>query len=690
MADQPRIESVRARGFRSIVDSTPVQLTEDVTILVGPNGAGKTNFMQSISKIDTTSDISYEQPKYKNWKKKSPDVNPVISARVDEPSVYSEELRALVDPVSVGSVSSPNEVTEVEGSVTIKRNASGEHTVRDETTCWGVAELASLRIEEVRKAINAISNIISLDLTQVEKENLQAQLAEYKKLVEDEIDNVAEPEPIISNDTAGEYDKLKAVNKDFGYLIEKVSKLNNIKEDQTEVVPAVHYFDSQSPIEDKVAVENLQSSEAYVSLFRIANSSTETVDLSDYSTQQIERRLGQVERYLTTLLNEYREIDKPMQASVSEAVTDPTDGRYTVEISVDEQGDKQFISLSVSDTAEKGFSTPPTERSTGARWLLSFLLDFIELSFTGDEPGLVVYDDPGLPLHPKWKQQLRRILYAVNTRYQVVYSTHSPFLIRNDRASQVRIARNCGAPEHGETDQCGTKIFPLNEATGSSSVHDRLDPVRSSLGAPIAESLFGGERNIIVEGPTDKQYLEAFSSLFTDNHSKLSFDEGTYHMPGNGSNVPVLASFLEVEQPNYVVLTDSDDGGTSIRNRMEESDIPSDKSVEISEAVPCLDVRNPEIEDLLPRSVVCEHVASSTDIERQNLVDQAEQYSQWGIVGLVENNCNIEFPKKDVARKVSGSIDDDWLDPSNRSRLAASLNFASLIHTLRNRLNNEH
>lgn len=690
MVEQARIESVRTRGFRSVVDSTTVQLTEDVTILVGPNGAGKTNFMKSISEIDTTTDISHEQSKYESRGKKPTDVRPVISARIDEPSVYSEELRALVDPVSVESVSSPNEVTELEGSVVIERNASGEHTIRDETTRREIVELASLRIEEIRQAADAIKNLVPLNSTRVEKKRLQARLAEYKKSVELEIDDIPELELVLSSDLMKKHETLKEINRDLDYLLEKSSKLKNIKEDQTEVVPAVHYFDSQRSIEDKIAVENLQSSEAYVSLFRIADSSTETVDLSDYSTQQIERRLGQVERYLTTLLNEYREIDKPMEASVSEAVTDPTDGRYTVEISVDEQGDKQFISLSVSDTAEKGFSTPPTERSTGARWLLSFLLGFIELSFTGDEPGLVVYDDPGLPLHPKWKRQLRRILYAVNTEYQVVYSTHSPFLIRNDRASQVRIARNCGAPEHGETDQCGTKIFPLNEATGSSSVHDRLDPVRSSLGAPIAESLFGGERNIIVEGPTDKQYLEAFSSLFTDNHAKLSFDRGTYHMPGNGSNVPVLASFLEVEQPNYVVLTDSDGGGTSIRNRMEESDIPSDKSVEISEAVPCLDVRNPEIEDLLPRGIVCEHVAGSTDIERQDLVDQAEQYSQWGIVGLVEDNYDIKFPKKDVARKISGSIDDNWLDPSNRSRLAASLNFASLIHTLRNRLNNEH
>jgi predicted ATP-dependent endonuclease of OLD family len=646
--------------------------------------------MKSISKIDTTTDISHEQSKYKNRGKKPTDVRPVISARIDEPSVYSEELRALVDPVSVESVSSPNEVTELEGSVVIERNASGEHTIRDETTRREIVELASLRIEEIRQAADAIKNLVPGNSTRVEKKRLQARLAEYKKSVEIEIDEIPELELVLSSDLMKKHETLKEINRDLDYLLEKSSKLKNIKEDQTEVVPAVHYFDSQRPIEDKIAVENLQSSEAYVSLFRIANSSTETVDLSDYSTQQIERRLGQVERYLTTLLNEYREIDKPMEASVSEAVTDPTDGRYTVEISVDEQGDKQFISLSVSDTAEKGFSTPPTERSTGARWLLSFLLGFIELSFTGDEPGLVVYDDPGLPLHPKWKRQLRRILYAVNTEYQVVYSTHSPFLIRNDRASQVRIARNCGAPEHGETDQCGTKIFPLDETAGSSSVHDRLDPVRSSLGAPIAESLFGGERNIIVEGPTDKQYLEAFSSLFTDNHAKLSFDGGTYHMPGNGSNVPVLASFLEVEQPNYVVLTDSDGGGRSIRNRMEESDIPSDKSVEISEAVPCLDVRNPEIEDLLPRSVVCEHVASSTDIERQELVDQAEQYPQWGIVGLIGEKYSVEFPKKDVARKVSGSIDGGWLDPLNRSRLAASLNFASLIHTLRSRLNSEH
>jgi predicted ATP-dependent endonuclease of OLD family len=696
MADEARIESVRTRGFRSVVDSTHVSLTRDVTILVGPNGAGKTNFMRSISHIDTVDDISHERPKYEDQEERSPDPRPVISARIDESLTDSEPLNALIQPPSVESVSSPEEVAVINFPITIERSASGKHTIRDDKNRREIIELASLRIEEIRQVVDDIEDLVPSESKKLEDTRLQERLASYKEAVEDEIKERYEtklaPDENLqdeySQDLIDDYKHFQNVNEDIENLLQKLVLLQEIKENKKLAIPAVHYFDGQEPIEDEVAVGELDSSEAYTSIFKIANLSGKNANVSDYSTKEIKKRLTETERDLTTLLNEFLEIDEPMDDSVGEAVTDPTEGRFTVEISVNEQDDTRYVSLDVSDTAEKGFSTLLTERSTGAKWLLSFLLGFIELSFTGDGPGIVVYDDPGLPLHPRWKRQLRRILYAVDTEYQVVYSTHSPFLIRNDQTDQIRIARNHGASEYGETDDCGTKLYSLREVNGSDYVHDRLDPVRSSLGAPIAESLFGGERNVVVEGPTDRQYLEAFSSLFDDNHGKISFDKDTHLMPGNGSNADVLASFLEVEQPNYVVLTDSDSDGQSIRDSMVDSGIPTDKSTDLSNTLPNMDVRNPEIEDLLPRELVCKHVSEYSGTDKDELITKARDYNKWAIVSLVEEEFDIDFPKKYVARKISGQIDSDWLNASNDSRLRASLNFALVIDTLRSRLDN--
>lgn len=696
MADEARIKSVRTRGFRSVVDSTYVQLTENITVLVGPNGAGKTNFMESISYIDNVEDISHERSKYKNQIERSPDPRPVISIRINDSAAYSDSLSALVKPVSnVNSVAPTEQVPAFDETVTIERSGSGTHTIWDGRTRRELVELVSLRIEEIRQTTSDIKELLPEEIDVVEDARLQEKLTSYKEWVEVKLDSYGRSEKTqrkaedeSEKEAIDDSSSLENIDQDISYLIQKLTTLQKIKKEKETVVPSVHYFDSQNPIEDKVAIKNISESDTYSSLFTIADLPIEEADLAEYSDEQIKRRLNQVERDLTTLLNEYLQIDEPMENSVSKAVIDPTDGRYTVQISVDKRDGTRFISLDVSDTAEKGFTTLPTERSTGARWLLSFLLGFIELSFTEDGPGLVVYDDPGLPLHPKWKRQLRRILYAVDTEYQVVYSTHSPFLIRNDQTDQIRIARNHGASEYGESDDCGTKLVSLNDASGSDYVHDRLDPVRSSLGAPIAESLFGGERNIVVEGPTDRQYLEAFSSLFNDNHEKISFNKDTHLMSGNGSNADVLASFLEVEQPNYVVLTDSDTDGRSIRDSMVDSGIEPDKSVDLSNTLPNLAVGNPEIEDLLPRELVCKHISEYCGIDEKKLIKQAQKCSGWGIVNLVEERFDTDFPKKYVARKISGEIDGDWLDASNNSWLTASLNFALLIGTLRSRLDN--
>lgn len=696
MADEARIESVRTRGFRSVVDSTCVQLTEDITVLVGPNGAGKTNFMKSISHLDGVKNISHERSKYEEQKERSPDPRPVISIQITDSAAYSDSLKALVKPVSsVDSVPPSELLPALNEKITIERSRSGTHTISDGQTRRELVELVSLRIEEIRQTTTDIKELLPEEVNATEDARLEEKLTSYQAWVDERIDSYGR-----SVNTQGQFENefreesidnsssLENINKDISYLIQKLTTLQKIKDNKEKVVPSVHYFDSQNPIDDEIKIEKIKDSDTYRSLFTIADLPIKEEDLFEYSDDEIKRRLSQVERDLTTLLNEYLQINEPMDDSVSEAVTDPTDGRYTVQISINKRDDSKFISLDVSDTAERGFTTPPTERSTGARWLLSFLLGFIELSFAEDGPGLVVYDDPGLPLHPKWKRQLRRILYAVDTEYQVVYSTHSPFLIRNDQTDQIRIARNHGASEYGDTDHCGTKFYSLGEINGSDYVHDQLEPVRSSLGAPTAESLFGGKRNVVVEGPTDRQYLEAFSSLFDDNHGKLSFDKETHLMPGNGSNADVLASFLEVEHPNYVVLTDSDRDGQSIRDSMADSGIPKDKSTDLFNILPDMDVRNPEIEDLLPRELVCKHVSVYSGTDKDELITKARNYSNWAIVSLVEEEFDIDFPKKYVARKISGKIDSDWLNASNDSRLRASLNFALVIDTLRSRLDN--
>lgn len=694
MTEGAQITSVRTRGFRSVVDSEWVELTDDITVLVGPNGAGKTNFMKSLSYLDTTVDISHKQTKFQDQEGRSPDLRPEISVQISGPVKYSEPLNALLQPVSVESVSLPENKANIDYPVIIERNASGTHTVRDRGNRRGIIELVSIRIEEIEEITSKIEELVSAYSDNMKNSKLQETLTSYKKLVENEIENFEEENEIkedfkdqFSQDLVEEYKFLKNLNSDINVLIEKLDKIKEIKESEMLAIPAVHYFNDQEPIEDKISIDNWDNSEAYSSLFEIAGLPGGDKDLSEYSTSQIEQQLSRAERDLTTLLNKYLTVDKPMEDSISQAVTDPTDGRFTVEISVEEDEDTQFVSLDVSDTAEKGFTTHPTERSTGARWLLSFLLGLIKLSSTEDGPGLVVYDDPGLPLHPEWKRQLRRVLYAVDTEYQVIYSTHSPFLIQNDQADQVRVVRNHGASEYGDTADCGTKLSLLNNTSGSDYVHDRLDPVRSSLGAPIAESLFGGDQNIVVEGPTDRQYLEAFSSLFEDSHEELSFDQNSHLMSGNGSNADVLANFLEVEQPDYVVLTDSDTGGEAIRNSMQESGISEAKYLDITSAVPNLTVGNPEIEDLLPRELVCQYVARNAEVNEKELLEDVQEYSSWAIVDLVESRYDVVFPKKDVARKISGEVDTDWLNPSNESRLDSSLNFAFLIHAVRSRLN---
>jgi predicted ATP-dependent endonuclease of OLD family len=112
-------------------------------------------------------------------------------------------------------------------------------------------------------------------------------------------------------------------------------------------------------------------------------------------------------------------------------------------------------------------------------------------------------DEPGLSLHARAQMDLLDAIdnHLTNGR-QVIYTTHSPFMIRISDLHRVRIVEDQG-PEKGS--------IVLNEA-GVTSDPDTLFPLQAALGYDIAQNLFIGNRNILMEGTSDLIYLSVLSS----------------------------------------------------------------------------------------------------------------------------------------------------------------------------------
>ena len=79
------------------------------------------------------------------------------------------------------------------------------------------------------------------------------------------------------------------------------------------------------------------------------------------------------------------------------------------------------------------------ERSSGFIWFFSFLIWFSQMKENYADKLVVLLDEPGLTLHGKAQQDLLRyIREKLQPEYQVIYTTHSPFMLDVENIFSLR------------------------------------------------------------------------------------------------------------------------------------------------------------------------------------------------------------------------------------------------------------
>ena len=86
-------------------------------------------------------------------------------------------------------------------------------------------------------------------------------------------------------------------------------------------------------------------------------------------------------------------------------------------------------------------------RSRGFIWFFSFLAWFFHAKKLG-KPMLLLLDEPGVFLHATAQRDLLRFIETeLNACHQVIYTTHSPFMIDAGHFERIRIACELGMKE---------------------------------------------------------------------------------------------------------------------------------------------------------------------------------------------------------------------------------------------------
>ena len=104
--------------------------------------------------------------------------------------------------------------------------------------------------------------------------------------------------------------------------------------------------------------------------------------------------------------------------------------------------------------------TPLGARSQGFVWFFSFLAWYEDIKREGQNVVLLL-DEPGLSLHGRAQADLLTYFEQELANHQLIYSTHSPFMIDPHHFQRVRIVQDLGIDSNEQLpkDEDGTKVI---------------------------------------------------------------------------------------------------------------------------------------------------------------------------------------------------------------------------------------
>jgi|JI10StandDraft_1071094.scaffolds.fasta_scaffold16946_2 predicted ATP-dependent endonuclease of OLD family len=563
-----KLESFRVRRYRNVLDSTDVLVEPDVTALVGMNESGKSTMLDALYRLNPVyGDPFVERDDYPRWRwkrdgrhEKLSEVTPIEATfALDE-----EDLDALRDALGDG-VSNPQ-------SVTVGRRYDG--------SLW-----LDVPTDEHRFLQNVLTGHPDANI-----------LLKAHATVESLRDAFADkPKPEASaGDTAvdertGDEDEQDEENRADDLVLDRIASLVSDTDDIGAIarrviqsrMPKFFRFASYQNLEGRVDVATLRVGEdeepgaspkqTARALLLLADTDIDSVTDEEFETRTAE--LEAVSSDLSREMSEYWSTNPELRIKVEiepETVTEPN-GRTSV---------VRYLNFRVEDR-KHDFTNNFSLRSSGYQWFFSFLAAFSE--FEDRDDVVILLDEPALTLHAKAQRDFLRF---INKRLapvgQVLYTTHSPFMV--EQIERVRVVEDRG-------DDVGSVTSSDSLEVGEDSAF----PLQAALGYDLSQNLFIGERNLLVEGPSDLAYLELVSRFLRDA-GREGLDEGWRILPAGGaSNVPAFVSLLGQKVSVSVLLDSGTEGGARVEAAIKANKISSKRVVFVGSV---LDQKHSDIEDL--------------------------------------------------------------------------------------------
>lgn len=215
---------------------------------------------------------------------------------------------------------------------------------------------------------------------------------------------------------------------------------------------------------------------------------------------------------------------------------------------------------------------PLKNRSKGFLWFFSFLVWFSKIQGDKKSKYILLLDEPGLSLHASAQNDLLRFIdEKLAPEYQVIYTTHSPFMIDSLKLNEVRTVYDTQNPK------IGSVVSDAVEEKDS----DTLFPLQAALGYTIAQNLYVSPKNLLVEGISDLVYLNHFSTILKDMGKEGLSEDITIVPVGGADKIATFISLMRGNELSTVCLLDTftDQAAQARLKRMVEQKIIADKKI---------------------------------------------------------------------------------------------------------------
>jgi len=306
-------------------------------------------------------------------------------------------------------------------------------------------------------------------------------------------------------------------------------------------IPKFWYFDDYYPLKGKININELQRStkssetdKTAKALFELAKiSPAEIISASDKDYEKFVAQLEASSNKISKEIFKYWSTNTNLKIEVKiQEVTNPNNQREKV------------LDIRVENRLH-GITLPLDRRSKGFNWFFSFIVWFSKIQADKTSDYILLLDEPGLNLHASAQADLLRFFEELSKKYQIIYTTHSPFMVESTHLDRVRTCL--------ETTDRGTVI--------SDSIQEKdpntLFPLQAALGYDIAQNLFISKNNLLVEGPADLIYLTVMSNILQTEKRTFLKESITIVPVGGLDKVTTFISLLRGSKLNVACLLDT-------------------------------------------------------------------------------------------------------------------------------------